>query len=329
MKKVKRVLWIFLAAALSTGFIACEDEDETDPVTPVTPPSGPTQNIAEIAIADSRMDSFVVALSEANLVSTFTGTTNYTVFAPDNQAFVDLLATNSAWNRISDIDAITLTNVLLYHVAEGKVMASALTDDTYVITLNTQGSVNKENTVMEVDITGGARLNNASNIDAVDVEATNGVIHIIDAVLLPQNIVEIALDDERFTSLVAALSVFGDTLTGALSGNGPFTVFAPTNAAFQALLDSDSTWNSLNDIPRSTLNTVLRYHVVPSVNAKSSQIRQDQNLPTLNNLNLQVDLTAGAQLITGSMAQGNVSIIVTDVQGTNGVIHAVESVLLP
>ena len=318
---------IVLAASISTTFSSCEDDE--DDITPVTQPTGPTQNIAEIAIADSRTDSLVVALETANLVATFTGTTEYTVFAPTNQAFVNLLATNSAWNRISDIDATTLTNVLLYHVTAGKVFASDLTDNTYINTLNTQGSVNNESTVIEVDIAGGAKLNNSSNIEAVDIEATNGVVHIIDAVLLPKNIVELAVLDERFTSLVAALTVFGDTLTGALSGNGPFTVFAPTNDAFQRLLDSDATWNSLSDIPRATLNAVLTYHVVSGANAQADEIAQDQVLTTLNGSQLTVDLSAGAQLITSNMAQGNVSIIVTDVQGTNGVIHAVENVLLP
>ena len=328
MKNLKKFLMIFLAASISTTFSSCEDDE--DDITPVTQPTtGPTQNIAEIAIADSRTDSLVVALETANLVATFTGTTEYTVFAPTNQAFINLLGTNSAWNRISDIDATTLTNVLLYHVTAGKVFASDLTDNTYINTLNTQGSVNNEATVIEVDIAGGAKLNNSSNVEAVDIEATNGVIHIIDAVLLPRNIVELAIIDERFTSLVAALTVFGDTLTGALSGNGPFTVFAPTNDAFQRLLDSDTTWNSLSDIPRATLNAVLTYHVVSRANAQADEITQDQVLTTLNGSQLTVDLSAGAQLITSNMAQGDVSIIVTDVQGTNGVIHAVENVLLP
>ncbi len=316
-----------MAASISTTFYSCADDDDDTLV--IQPTSGPTQNIAEIAIEDSRTDSLVVALTAANLVSTFTGTTNYTVFAPTNQAFVNLLATNNAWNRVSDIDATTLTNVLLYHVTAGKVMASALNDNTYITTLNTQGSINSEATVIEVDITGGAKLNNSSNIDAVDIEATNGVIHIIDAVLLPRNIVELAVIDERFTTLVAALSIFGDTITGALSGNGPFTVFAPTNAAFQRLLDSNPAWTSLSDIPRTTLDAVLKYHVVSGANAQADEISQDQVLTTLNTGTLTVDLTNGAQLKTSSTTQGNVNIIVTNVQGTNGVIHAVEEVLLP
>lgn len=326
MKNLRKVLWIFLAASLTTAFYSCEDDDEMDPVTPAS--TAPTQNIAEIAIADSRTDSLVVALSVANLVPTFQGAGTFTVFAPTNQAFVDLLATNPAWNRISDIDATTLTNVLYYHVLDTKVMAGDLTDDTYAVTLNTQGTASNENTVIEVDVTGGATLNNSANIDAVDIQATNGVIHIIDEVLMPQDIVNIALDDERFTTLVTALTSFGTTYTDVLSGNGPFTVFAPTNMAFQNLLDSDTTWNTLNDIPRGTLQAVLEYHVVRG-NARAESLTQNQILSTLSNKTLAVDLTNGAQLRTENSGQSNVNIIVTNVQGTNGVIHAVDEVLLP
>lgn len=327
MKNIKYFLLLFLSVSIS--FYSCDDDD--DDVTPSTNTNtGPTQNIAEIAIADSRTDSLVVALAQANLVSTFQGSGTFTVFAPTNQAFRDLLATNMSWNKIADIDNTTLTNVLLYHVLGSKVMSSSLTNDTYGTTLNTQGSVNDEATVLEVDVnTNGVTINNNATVEEADIEATNGVIHIIDAVIMPRNIVELAINDERFSTLVQALQIFGDTLTGALSGPGPLTVFAPTNDAFQALLDSDSTWNSLSDIPRATLNTVLRYHVVPGDNAQASSLMQGDNFTTFNNLTLTVDLSNGAQLMTSSMAQGNVNIIVTDVQGTNGVVHAVEEVLLP
>ncbi len=328
MKNFKYLLLLFLSVSIS--FYSCDDDDD-DNNTPSTPAAtGPTQNIAEIAIADSRTDSLVVALSHANLVSTFQGIGNFTVFAPDNQAFRDLLATDMSWNKITDIDTTDLKDVLFYHVLGSKVMSGSLTDDTYATTLNIQGSVNNEATVIEVDVNGSSvSLNNNASVDQADIEATNGVIHIIDAVIMPRNIVELAINDERFSILVQALQVFGDTLTGALSGPGPFTVFAPTNDAFQALLDSDSTWNTLSDIPRATLNTVLKYHVIPNANAQSSSLMQSQSLTSLNNLTLTVDLSNGAQLMTSSMEQGNVNIIVTDVQGTNGVVHAVEEVLLP
>lgn len=330
MKKLKKLLPIFLTSAITLTFYACADdvENEMEPA-PSTPAIVATQSIAEIAIADSRTDSLVVALTEANLVSVFQNPGSYTVFAPTNKAFVTLLATNSSWNKISDIDNLLLINILSYHAVQDRILAENLTDDSYGITLNAQGSVNNEYTVLEVDLAGGAKINNSAKVTETDILATNGVVHIIDQVLMPQNIVGLAINDERFTTLVSALQVFGDTLTGALSGNGPFTVFAPTNEAFQRLLDSNPAWNSLSDIPRATLDAVLKYHVVSGVNAQSDEITHGQVLPTLNGSTLTVDLTTGAQLMTSDMNQAAVNIIVTNVQGTNGVIHAVDNVLLP
>lgn len=326
MKNYKYLLLLFLSISIS--FYSCDDDNENIPA-PIKP-AGITKNIAEISIADSRTDSLVVALSQTQLLSTFKGNGSFTLFAPTNQAFRDLLANNSNWNKIADIDNAMLTNVLLYHVLGTQVMSGDLTNDTYGNSLNTQGTINNETIVFEVDIDSiGVMINNNAKVIEANIEATNGVIHIIDAVIMPSNVVELANNDERFSTFVSALQVFGDTLTKVLSGAGPHTVFAPTNNAFQALFNSNSAWNSINDIPRATLDTVLKYHVIPNVNAQASQITQGQSLSTLNNLTLTVDLSNGAQLITSDMSQNAVNIIVTDIQGTNGVIHAVEEVLLP
>lgn len=316
--------------ALMATFTACDDDDDDNPTPATNNPAntGPTQNIAEIAIADNRTDSLVVALSHANLVSTFQSNGTFTVFAPTNEAFAALIASNMNWNRITDIDTTTLQNVLKYHVLGSKVMSGDLTEDLYANTLNTTGP-NNESTVIEIDVMGGAKLNNRASVTQANIEATNGVIHVIDSVILPQDVVGLAINDERFSTLVAALQVFGDTLTSTLQGAGPFTVFAPTNDAFQALLDSEPTWNGLGDIPRATLRAVLEYHVITAGNVQSDQLTNGQNIPTLGGSSLTVDLTNGAQLQTAGPAQGNVNIIVTDVQGTNGVVHAVQEVLMP
>lgn len=327
MKKFK----LFFSIALTAGLLlsACSDDDNDEPAVnnTTTPTTGPTQNIAEIAIASGQTDSLVVALTQAGLVPTFQGSGTFTVFAPTNQAFVDFLATNSSWNKIADIPTAALTQVLNYHVLSSVVKSTDLTDDTYATTLNTDAP-NGENTVIEVDLMGGAMLNNTASISSVDIMATNGVIHIIDQVITPRNIVELASIDERFTSLVAALTAYPSfTFVNTLSGAGPFTVFAPTNAAFQGLLDSNPSWNTLADIDSITLSNVLTYHVVNGVNAQAKNLSTGMKVPTLNGDSLTVDLTNGAQLNTSSGQ--TVDIIVTDVQGKNGVIHAVDAVLLP
>ena len=327
MKSIKKIVWILIAASLSSSMYSCLDDEGINPA----PPSSATgpNDIAAIANTDSRTDSMAVALNEANLMPIFQSANTYTLFAPNNQAFIDLLATDSTWNRIADIDAITLTNLLYYHTLGSEVKSTDLTDSSYATTLNTEGTPKRENTVIEVDLTFGAKLNNSVKVEAFNIQATNGVVHIIDQVMRPQNVLELANHDERFSSLVNAMRIFGDTITKEINGNGPYTVFAPTNEAFQRLLDSDTTWNSLSDIPRATLNAVLSYHIVNGVNIQNNEFTQNQTLTTLDNGTLTVNITSSAQLLTTDTMQGAVNITLTDIQGTNGVIHTVEEVLIP
>lgn len=326
MKKIKFFAWLLATASLTIGFSSCEDDDEDSLV---TPPAVTAKTIADIAIENNQTDSLVVALTRVNLVSIFQNSGTYTVFAPTNTAFVNFLATNSAWNSIADIPETALTEVLQYHVLATEVKAADLTDATYATTLNTQGPGGTA-TVIEVDVTGGVKLNNNANVTTADIDASNGVIHLIDAVITPRNVTQLALNDERFTSLVSALTAYPSfNYASVLQGTGPFTVFAPTNDAFDALIAATPAWNSLADIDSVTLKKVLEYHVVGNVNAQSSDLSQDQVIPTLGGQNLTVDLSSGAQLITADTTQGPVNIIVTNVQGTNGVVHAVDKVLLP
>ena len=147
--------------------------------------------------------------------------------------------------------------------------------------------------------------------------------------MLPPSIVTLALNNSGLTSLVAALTDTRHTtdFVSVLNGDGPFTVFAPTNAAFQALLDSNDDWNGLGDVPIATLDAVLKYHVVNGANVQAIQLSDNQEITMLSGGMLTVDLTDGAKLETSS--NQSVVISLTDVQGTNGVIHVVDNVLLP
>lgn len=328
MKNVKFLAYLFLGISLSASFVACSDDDDDD-VQPTTSNNNNQQNIAEIAIAGDETDSLVVALTQAGLVSTFQGSGNFTVFAPSNQAFADFIAATPGVNQIADIPNSLLTNTLLYHVLNNEVKSGDLSNNLYAATLNTEGP-NGEATVLKVNTMNGVSINNNASVEQADIDASNGVIHLIDAVISPKNIVELAINDDRFDSLVVALTQPSFNNATTLSGAGPFTVFAPTNQAFVDLLASNSNWNSIADIDANALASVLDFHVVSGANVQSSALSQGQNISTLNMTGtLSVDLTNGAQLITSDTSQAAVNIIITDVQGTNGVIHAVESVLLP
>jgi len=181
---------------------------------------------------------------------------------------------------------------------------------------------------LQVDVTGGVKFNGSATPTTTDIATTNGTVHIIDEVMLPPSVVSLALNNPAFSTLVAALTRT-DLMTdyvSILSGDGPFTVFAPTNDAFQALLDSNDEWSSLDDIPLTTLEAVLNYHVVSGANVQSDELTDNQEVMTLGGM-ITVDLTEGVKIETTSGQ--SVGVAIADVQGANGVVHAVGGVLLP
>lgn len=297
------------------------DDDATPDPTPVVP-----VNIVETAQATDDLSILVDALTQTGLVSALEANGPLTVFAPTNQAFQDLLDSEPSWNSLADIDNDVLSSVLLFHVLGGEVRSTDLADS--YITTNTLGP-NDEPVVLQIETTNGVVFNGNANPVTTDVDATNGVVHIIDAVMLPPSVVNLALNNDAFSTLVAALTRpdLSTDYVSVLSGAGPFTVFAPTNEAFQALLDSNVDWTSLDDIPTATLEAVLNYHVVSGANVQAGQLVDDQVITTIGGVELTTDLVNGSKLTTTS-AQ-SVNIVLTDVQGTNGVVHAIDAVLLP
>lgn len=314
-----RILSLLLLLSGIFMISSCGSDDDTPDPTP------DPLDIVETAQATDNLSILVEALTQTGLVSALQADGPLTVFAPTNQAFQDLLDATPAWNSLSDIDNAVLTDVLLFHVLGGEVKAADLSDS--YVTTNSLGP-NDEPIVLQVDVTGGVKFNGSALPVTTDVDATNGVVHIIDEVMLPPSVVSLALNNPVFSSLVSALT--RDDLTtdyvSILSGAGPFTVFAPTNDAFQALLDSNADWNSLADIPVATLEAVLNYHVVNGANVKAGQLTDNQTITTLGG-EITTDLVNGAKIETTS--NQSVNIILTDVQGSNGVVHAIDAVLLP
>ncbi|REH56708.1 putative surface protein with fasciclin (FAS1) repeats [Tenacibaculum gallaicum] len=317
--KVKNLTSVlFLGLFLSFGLLtSCSDDD---------PVIEKPKNIVNVAVADSNLSVLVAALQKADLVSALQADGPYTVFAPTDAAFQVLLDSNDSWNSLDDIPVETLKSVLLFHVISGEVKAADLSN-TYVNTLST--GPNDEMLSLQVEVDGAVEFNGDSKPIATDVMASNGVIHTIDKVMLPANVATLALNNSGFTSLVAALTDSRHTtdFVSLLKEDGPYTIFAPTNDAFQALLDSNDSWNSLADIPIATLEAVLKYHVFAGGNVQSDELSDDQEITMFDGNIVTVDLSSGAKLDTSSGQ--SVVISLTDVQGTNGVIHVVDSVLLP
>jgi uncharacterized surface protein with fasciclin (FAS1) repeats len=305
-----------LLALLPLTFTACEDDD----------PDPEPMSIVDVASADARFGSLVAALTAADLVSTLDGTTEYTVFAPTNEAFTAFLNDNG-FATLDDVPVDLLTNVLLNHVVAGTVRSTDLSDG-YVSTLATEASTGNGLSLL-VDLSSGVVLNGSTRVDEADIDAANGVIHVVDEVIALPTVVDLALDNDLFTTLVAALTradLTTDYVT-TLSGGGPFTVFAPTNDAFGDLLAGNPDWTTLDDIPVATLEAVLNYHVVNGANVLSETLTDGQEVTTLGGGTFTINLGTDVTITDG--AGGTSTVVATDVQGINGVVHVISAVLLP
>lgn len=277
-----------------------------EPVVQPTPQPQP-QTIVDIAVADGRFTTLVAALGAANLVDTLKGEGPFTVFAPTDDAFAKL-PEGTVDALLADIPA--LTDILLYHVVSGKVLASD------VVTLENADTVLGQKVMIKVE-NGNVYINDAMVI-ITDIEASNGVIHVIDSVILPKaDIVDTAVADGRFTTLVAAVQAAG--LVDTLKGEGPFTVFAPTDAAF-AKLPMGTVSALLADIP--ALTDILLYHVVAGRQLAADVVGLDEVVTVLGE-------PVKISLMDGEVYINNARIIMTDIITSNGVIHVIDSVILP
>jgi transforming growth factor-beta-induced protein len=312
---------LVVLGVLSLVLAACASATET-PAPVVEPTAAPAaepmaNSIVDIAVEDGRFETLVAALQAADLTETLAGDGPFTVFAPTDDAFA-LLPEGTVEALLADIPQ--LTNILLYHVVSGEVLAAD------VVQLESAETLLGESVVIALD--GDAVMLNESQVIITDIEASNGVIHVIDSVLLPpademadegmmQSIVDIAVEDGRFTTLVAALQAAD--LAETLAGDGPFTVFAPTDDAF-AMLPEGTVEALLADIP--ALSNILTYHVVGG-QVLAADVVGLSSAETLQGQFLDIAADANGVMIDSS------NVVITDILGSNGVIHVIDSVLLP
>lgn len=253
--------------------------------------------------------TLVAALVQEKLVSTI-AKEELTIFAPSDEAFAALGLNESNIGTVPN-----LKEILLYHAVGGKVYSTMLTSK-FVPTVN--------GAAVKIDVSSGVMVNDASVVKA-DIKAINGVIHIIDKILLPpsKNLVEVALANApEFSILVAAVqkAQLGETL----STGGPFTVFAPTNDAFAALL-TELKVSSLDALSEETVKNVLLYHVVNG--RVFSTDLQSGPVTTLNgtfNVNL-----SNLKITDANMREAGLVPSLLNIQAKNGVIHVIDRVILP
>ena len=308
-------LRVFALIFFAIAFVSCDNND--DPV---------DNTITGLAQRNSNLKILVQALTRADLATTLQGVGPFTVFAPTDAAFTTFLKT-TPYATINDVPKDVLTQILLNHVVSGSVKSTALSTG-YIKTL-AKGSASTSNTLsMYVDLTSGVKLNGVAKVTTADVMASNGVIHVVDGVIGLPTIVTHAMANPMFSTLVSALTYNPQSgFAGVLSGttSSPFTVFAPTNAAFTAFL-GETTYSSLSAIPANVLEKTLKYHVVTGANVLSTAITENQVITTFSGQTATVKFTPTRLL---DVSGRNCNIIATDVQCSNGVIHVLEKVLLP
>lgn len=286
-------------------FASCNDDDEMD--------EAGEKNIVEVAAEAGQFNILIQAAQKASLAEYLSTTDGITVFAPTDAAFEALL-TDLGATSLDEIPVADLTNILLYHVIGSKAMSSVLQTG-YLPTLSKLG----DNSIsMYINLANGVAINKNTKVTTADVLAKNGVIHVVDKVILPPSVVNIALDNDNFSILVQAVVKAG--LVDALSGAGPFTVFAPTNDAFNTLF-AQLGISGINDLSAEQLIPILTYHVV-SGNVLSKSL-SNGNVGTLNEgKNLTVNINSGVKINSSE-------VIAADIQGSNGVVHVINKVLIP
>jgi uncharacterized surface protein with fasciclin (FAS1) repeats len=302
---------VLLAAALgaaTTVLQACGGSDDE-----------PQGNIVEVAQNYPDLSILVEAVTAAGLASTLSGGM-LTVIAPTNNAFAALLQELGVTKEALLADKPLLTAVLTYHVLGSKVVRSDVPLGKAITPLS--GGVFKIESSNGLQVTDGR--NRVANITATDIGASNGVIHLVDKVLLPadKDIVATASAQPDFSILVEALTAAD--LVGTLQGSGPFTVFAPTNAAFAALLTELGLSKDALLANKPLLTTVLTYHVVPARVLKA-EVPTNAPITTVQGQTF----TVSPSLAITDQKQRISHIVATDVFTSNGVIHALDKVILP
>lgn len=322
MKTIKFPKLTIIAACLGASvlFFSCEKDED-----PVITPDPTTNTITDVVVAGANFSTLESAVIKADLQNTLSGTGPFTVFAPDNAAF-----TASGITTLDNLTGAQLENILLYHTISSEIKAADVPAGPNAKVITASGD-----SVFVTSNTNGVFINGIQ-VTTADVAADNGVIHVINRVLLPPsgNTVETAvasgLDSLVKAVTTATTAMGGDPNLASTLSTAKLTVFAPTNAAFTQLL-ADLSLTDINDIPIATLLAVLRYHVVGD-RAFSSDLANG-SLAMLASGNTTINLTDGTNggpTITGTGNSGSKSnITATNIVTRNGVVHLIDRVLVP
>lgn len=270
------------------------------------------KTIVETAVANGQFKTLAAALTAADLVESLQGEGPFTVFAPTDAAFA-ALPDGALESLLKKENRGTLETILTYHVVPGRVTAAD------VVKLSSATALNGQSLAIRVDDMGVMVA--GAKVVMTDIECSNGIIHVIDTVMMPatDTIVETAVAAGNFETLAAALTAAG--LVETLNGKGPFTVFAPTDAAFAAL-PKGTLESLLKPENKAKLQSILTYHVAAG-RMPAADVTKRTALATLNGQRVAIQAGKDGVIIAGA------KVSVTDIQCSNGTIHVIDAVMLP
>jgi transforming growth factor-beta-induced protein len=303
MKNKKNFIKIFSVLTTMTIFLlsACEEKVQTD-----------EKNIVEVLSTESDLSTMFAAINYGMIGNLLENYSPFTVFAPSNEAF-DEFFTNLGVSGIEDLSSETLDSIILYHMLGGEVQAS-LFENGFVSTL----SAGPDFQPMVMLMSGyKSTLNVDATITGFNIMASNGVIHVIDKVLLFPTVLDILNMDGGFKHFVEAMNKA--EMDSIMIAKGPYTIFAPTDEAFEELF-TDRGMSGIDDMTKEQLVPILQFHI-----ARGNLESADLNYSTISTLNGDVVVDLSSSYVINSSA--NVTEI--DLQGKNGVVHSINKVLIP
>jgi len=267
-------------------------------------------DIIDTALAAGSFKTLAAALTEANLIDALKGEGPFTVFAPTDEAFAKL-PKGTVESLLKPENRDTLISILTYHVVPGKLDAKAVLSGDSVSTLNGQRAA----------INAKKGMIGSASISKTDIECSNGIIHVIDEVIMPKSdsILDIASSAGSFNTLAAALEA--TDLIDALSGDGPFTVFAPTDEAFDKLPEG-TVESLLKPENLDKLRSILLYHVVEG-RVYSDDAIEARKAKTLEGSKITIKESKGSVMINKATVK------TANIDASNGVIHVIDTVILP
>ena len=326
MIRLCRLKNTFLSLLIAFLAISCIDDDDI--------PDRPDASISDLAGSTGDLSILVAALERADLLDDLDGIGRFTVLAPTNAAFALYLDVND----YADINAVpvdVLRQLLLNHVIAGEFRGTQMVNQVGYLQTSASGPVDDTSLSLLVNGNNGFVFNNMAQVTqgGLDIIASNGTIHIVDAVVDLPTLPTLVLGNPIFSDLATGLTTATPSAdyVSVLSESGLYTLFGPSDNAFDRLFSSNPNWSTVEDIDEETLIAVLNHHVIGGANILLSDIENGQESPATLEGDILVFTPGGANSIRVEDGSGNNNALITagNIQASNGVLHLIDRVLIP